>query len=245
MRRGSLLTAALATGLLGWLGAGLISAQATDMADGEAAATAKAGAPEGTGTVSGTVEFPAAATRTRRVKRRYPGQAPGATQGAKAAWFPAVVFIETISGEAVGKETVATMEQEGIAFDPPVLPVREGTTVTFPNLDPVYHNVLSYSTAKRFDLGRYAQGETRTVRFEQQGVVRLACEIHEHMKGYIVVLRHPHFATTNATGGFTLTGIPAGEHRIAVWHDAFKVDPVTVTVTAGKPVSVTLTALPK
>jgi hypothetical protein len=137
------------------------------------------------------------------------------------------------------------MNQEGIAFDPPVLAVRDGTTVTFPNLDPVYHNVLSYSTAKRFDLGRYPKGETRTVRFEQQGVVRLACEIHEHMKGFIVVLRHPHFTTTDAKGAFTLGGLPAGTHRIAVWHDTLQIDPVTVTVAEGKPANLTLTARPK
>ncbi|MHC5019551.1 MAG: carboxypeptidase-like regulatory domain-containing protein, partial [Planctomycetota bacterium] len=76
-------------------------------------------------------------------------------------------------------------------------------------------------------------------------VVRLACEIHEHMKGFIVVLRHPHFATTDAKGAFTLGGLPAGTHRIAVWHDTFKIDPVTVTVAEGKPATVTLTARPK
>ncbi|MHC5021939.1 MAG: cupredoxin domain-containing protein, partial [Planctomycetota bacterium] len=211
MRWGRLTGVALATGLTAWLGAGLLNAQATppDGDDKAGSATAKADKPAAAGkcTISGTLVFPAAAKKRRRVRRRYPGQAPGAKKAKKAAWFPAVVFVENITAAPVGKEVVATMNQEGIAFDPPILAVRDGTTVTFPNLDPVYHNVLSYSTAKRFDLGRYPKGETRTVRFEQQGVVRLACEIHEHMKGFIVVLRHPHFATTDAKGAFTLGGL--------------------------------------
>jgi plastocyanin len=247
---------AIAAATLSWLGAGLLVAQATnfadvaDVAEGEgddkaSAAETVAADTAGTGSITGTLVFPVVTKRKRRVRRRYPGQAPGAKKGAKASWFPAVIFVEDITGAPVAAETLATMEQEGIAFDPPVLPVREGTTVTFPNLDPVYHNVLSYSTAKRFDLGRYPRGETRTVRFEKQGVVRLACEIHEHMKGYIVVLRHTHFTTTGAKGAFTLEGVPAGTHRIAAWHDKFTIDPVTVTVTAGKPLSLTLTARPK
>jgi len=166
MRWGKFTGVALGLGLLllpfGW---GLIAAQGVEAAaaaegegDEEARASAKPD-PATTGTITGKLVFAAATRRRRRLRRRYPGQSPGAKKGKKARWFPGVVFIESITAKPVSKDVVATMEQEGIAFDPPVLPVHEGTTVTFPNLDPVYHNVLSYSTAKRFDLGRYPQGE--------------------------------------------------------------------------------------
>ena len=73
-------------------------------------------------------------------------------------------------------------------------------------------------------------------------MVRLACEIHSHMRGYIVVLAQPHFAPTDAQGRFRITGVPPGKHRLAMWHDRFKLAPVTVEVMAGKTAAVKLTA---
>jgi plastocyanin len=235
--RGALLVVAcVAAGL--WAGAGAGGAQETEPRD-PAPAVARPD-PATTGVVSGTIAFPAVQPRRRR-RGRYPGQAPGSdANGAPSDVLPGVVYIEDVTGDPVTGVS-ARMEQEGIAFDPPVLPVRVGTTVAFPNLDPVYHNVLSYSTAKRFDLGRYAKGEARTVTFDQPGVVRLACEIHQQMRGFVVVLAQPHFVVT-AGNRFHLEGVPPGTHRLALWHDRFTLEPVTVEVEAGRSTTVQLTA---
>ena len=69
-----------------------------------------------------------------------------------------------------------------------------GTTVSFPNFDPFFHNVFSYSKPKKFDLGRYAQGKSAEVKFDKPGIVNLFCEIHYSMKAYIHVLATPYFA---------------------------------------------------
>lgn len=93
-----------------------------------------------------------------------------------------------------------------------------GTTVSFPNRDDDYHNVFSYSKAKRFDLGRYLPTEDApTVTFDQAGPVRLFCEIHSHMRGLVLVLETPYFTTTSSSGEFRLTGLPAGEYELVAW----------------------------
>lgn len=199
--------------------------------------------PTTTGVVAGAITFPPAQPRRRRARVRYPGQAPGSKPDEDEVRFPAVVYLEDVTGAAsMSSDAKAVMSQEGIAFDPAVLPVRVGTTVSFPNLDPVYHNVLSYSTPKRFDLGRYAKGEERSVTFDQPGVVRLACEIHAQMRGYVVVLAQTHFTVTDREGRFSLAGCPPGEHRVAMWHDDFTAEPVVVRVEAGATATVKLTA---
>src|SRR5207253_10354226 len=91
-----------------------------------------------------------------------------------------------------------------LAFIPPLLPVQVGTTLEFPNLDDTYHSIFSYSPTKRFDLGRY-QPEERpipSVVFDKPGLVTLRCDIHEHMRGLILVLSTPYFVMTDTDGGF-------------------------------------------
>ena len=94
-----------------------------------------------------------------------------------------------------------------------------GTKVEFPNLDDTYHSVFSYSPAKRFDLGRYPAGE-KTVPFgifDRPGLVTLRCDIHEHMRGLILVLDSPYFTITDAVGHYRLTNLPAGHFVVKAW----------------------------
>ncbi len=135
----------------------------------------------------------------------------------------------------------ATVElgQRNFQFDAYVLPVRVGTRVVFPNHDEAYHNVFSYSKAKRFDLGRYLKDETQPAQlFDKPGVVKLYCEIHEHMNAVIVVVDSPFFTTTDEEGNFTLNGIPAGTHTLKAWLGKKKIVEKTVTLKDGE----TLTA---
>ncbi len=109
--------------------------------------------------------------------------------------------------------------QKNEAFVPFVLAVTVGSTVDFPNSDRIYHNVFSLSKAKRFDLGRYPRGQSRSVRFDQPGVVRVFCEIHSHMSAFILVFAHRYFATTDAEGRYRIEGVPPGDYTLAVWND--------------------------
>jgi hypothetical protein len=110
------------------------------------------------------------------------------------------------------------MAQRRLQFVPGMLAVRQGTTVEFPNQDDLYHNVFSYSKAKRFDLGRYRRDEKpATQLFDKLGVVRLSCEIHTHMQGIILVLDTPYFQKTDAEGRYRLEGLPAGKYTLKAW----------------------------
>ena len=107
--------------------------------------------------------------------------------------------------------------QQDTAFAPPVLVVPVGTAVEFPNRDPFFHNVFSYSSTKRFDLGRYPRGESRTVTFDRAGIVKVYCEIHQWMRSAVVVVENPFHAEVRADGGFTIPGVPPGRYKLAVW----------------------------
>jgi len=112
--------------------------------------------------------------------------------------------------------------QKDLTFIPSLLPVRVGTKVEFPNLDDTYHSIFSYSPAKRFDLGRYRPEERPipTQVFDKPGLVTLRCDIHEHMRGLILVLNTPHFVITDTDGHFRLGELPAGHYTLKAWIDS-------------------------
>jgi plastocyanin len=112
--------------------------------------------------------------------------------------------------------------QKDLTFIPALLPVRVGTKVEFPNLDDTYHNIFSYSPAKRFDLGRYRADErpVPTQIFDKPGLVTLRCDIHDHMRGLILVLNTPYFVMTDTDGRFRLSGLPAGHYTLKAWIDS-------------------------
>lgn len=117
---------------------------------------------------------------------------------------------------------LAQIAQKDLTFIPALLPVQIGTRVEFPNFDNTYHNIFSFSPAKRFDLGRYRADEkpVRSVVFDEPGLVTLRCEIHEHMRALILVLPTPHFVLTEADGRYRLGGLPPGRHQIRAWIDS-------------------------
>jgi plastocyanin len=113
----------------------------------------------------------------------------------------------------------AVMDQRNEAFVPFVLAVQAGTTVDFPNSDRTYHNVFSLSKTKRFDLGRYARGGSKAVRFDRPGVVRVFCDIHSHMSAFILVFAHRFFATTDLEGRYRIDNVPPGTYTVVAWND--------------------------
>jgi len=112
--------------------------------------------------------------------------------------------------------------QKDLTFVPALLPIRVGTKVEFPSFDDTYHSIFSYSPAKRFDLGRYRPDERPIPAqvFDKTGLVTLRCDIHEHMRGLILVLNTPYFVMTDTNGHFRLSGLPAGHYTLKAWIDS-------------------------
>ena len=108
----------------------------------------------------------------------------------------AVVYLETAPAAALeSREPVrARMDQRNETFLPHVLAIDAGTVVDFPNNDTTYHNVFSLSKTRKFDLGRYARGKSKSVLFDRPGVVRIFCDIHSHMSAFVLVFSHPYYA---------------------------------------------------
>ena len=133
----------------------------------------------------------------------------------------AIVYLEGSSAKQTASLPKKQVLQKDLMFSPGVLAVQVGTTVEFPNGDPTYHNIFSYSPAKRFDLGRY-RPEERPIpsqTFDTPGLVTLRCDIHDHMRGQILVLETPHFVTTETDGRYRLSGVPPGKYKLKVWVD--------------------------
>lgn len=135
------------------------------------------------------------------------------------------------------------IRQEHEAFVPRVLAVTKGSTVDFPNLDPVFHNVFSLASAATFDLGRYPMGRTKSATFSKPGIVKVFCHLHSQMSASILVLDHPYFTTPELDGTFHLNEVPAGTYSIAGWHERVGERVIEITVKAGEKASVTI-ALP-
>jgi plastocyanin len=163
--------------------------------------------------IEGTVRLPKPASGAP-MPPRYPGQA---VQPGPADPPAAIVYLDgaTAGRAAPGRVQMAQKNQQ---FSPALVAIQRGGVVEFPNLDDLYHNVFSYSKAKRFDLGRYRRDEKPATQvFDKAGVVRLSCEIHSHMQGVILVLDTPYFIKTDARGNYRLEGLPSGKFVLKAW----------------------------
>ncbi|HEY2804922.1 MAG TPA: hypothetical protein VGI92_03600 [Gemmatimonadales bacterium] len=162
------------------------------------------------------------------------GTPPPRPDSADSRFANVVLYLESttpIRGHAVPVRPV--MMQSGERFVPHVLPVLVGTTVEFPNDDPIYHNVFSLSRVRSFDLGRYPRGSSKSVLFSSPGVVQVFCHIHADMNGYILVLDNPFFVVPDPQGHFVIEGIPPGEYRLVAWHERIHPMVTPIRVEAG------------
>jgi plastocyanin len=167
------------------------------------------------GTVSVRLDLPAVAPRPSVNEVGAPAR-PDAPDRRRS-----VVYFETAPQGAFEDldRPHAAMDQKNESFAPFVLAIVAGTTVDFPNRDRTYHNVFSLSKPQRFDLGRYAAGRSKSVRFDRPGVVRVFCDIHSHMNAFILVFAHRFFAATDGTGAYRIDNVPPGTYNLAVWTD--------------------------
>ena len=140
--------------------------------------------------------------------------------------------------------TKFVMDQQNLEFIPHILPVPVGSAVHFPNNDKVDHNVFSMSRAKKFNLGSYKPGESKTVVFDKPGIVEMRCDVHAEMAAYILVLKNPYFAVTDKTGRFKIPdlnylkqvglagaiNLSAGKYFVKTWHEKLKTQKMAVDV---------------
>jgi plastocyanin len=157
-------------------------------------------------TVSGTVELRDSSDPAVRKKSDFSG---------------VVVWLEParpVARPPVGGQR-AKLVQKDKTFTPHVLAVPVGTTVDFPNLDPIFHNAFSNYDGKVFDVGLYPPGSSRSVRFDRPGFVRVFCNIHASMSAIIAVVDSPWLAVTGGNGKFTIADVPPGDYVFRVFHE--------------------------
>jgi plastocyanin len=126
--------------------------------------------------------------------------------------------------------------QKGKEFTPHLLVVPTGSTVEFPNQDPFFHNVFSLFNGKRFDLGLYEPGTSRSVRFDREGISYIFCNIHPEMGAVVLSLSTPYYGVTSAVGGITIHHVLPGSYRLSVWSqngDPASLDAATKTIQVG------------
>jgi plastocyanin len=130
----------------------------------------------------------------------------------------AVVYLEG-AARAKPRSAPATVTMKGKQFSPRVTVVTVGSEVSFPNDDPIFHNVFSVSGENRFDLDLYKRPKSGAWTFKSPGVVRVYCNIHPQMSAVVVVVDSPHYARTDRDGRFTIEGVPAGRYTLRAWHE--------------------------
>jgi plastocyanin len=166
-------------------------------------------------------------TVTAEVSIARPGSA-GHQRGAAAYHVDdseVVVWLTPLDAPAppVAANSAATKTPELVQrnknFEPHILVVQVGTLIRFPNKDPFFHNIFSMYDGKRFDLGLYEAGSSRSVRFDRPGVSYLFCNIHAEMSAVVVVVDTPYFAMSDRAGHVTIPDVPEGRYQMHVWNE--------------------------
>jgi plastocyanin len=145
------------------------------------------------------------------------------------------VYLEgRLPSDPAPSEHVATMEQVNRRFSPETLVIQAGSKVSFPNNDPIFHNVFSLSGPKTFDLGNYPKGDTRLVAFPEPGIVYVNCHLHPNMGAAIVVAPNKWYTKADRDGNFVLKDVPPGKYIVVAWHKTAGFFRQQVQVVAGR-----------
>ncbi|HEX4003826.1 MAG TPA: hypothetical protein VHX36_14335 [Candidatus Acidoferrales bacterium] len=152
-------------------------------------------------------------------KQSRPGGARAADASGVVVWLVPLDGPAGAAGKGMAGARVPQIIQRNKTFEPHVLAVQVGTVVAFPNEDPFFHNIFSLFDGKRFDLGLYEAGTTRSVRFDRPGVSFLFCNIHPQMSAVVVAVETPYFALSNRAGHWAIPGVPDGRYEMHVWYE--------------------------
>lgn len=194
----------------------------------------------GTGTIAGRVTLTTRVPGAPLPSNAYPTRSVGPRATATPEMRNVVVYLKDPGFHGPLPVVMAELKQENETFVPHVLAITRGSSVSFPNADPFFHNVFSLSSAGEFDLGRYPQGQTKGWRFGKAGLVKVYCHIHSHMSATIMVLDHPYFVIPELDGAFELKNVPVGQYTIVGWHERVGERKVSVRVEAGRTTTVEL-----
>jgi plastocyanin len=130
-----------------------------------------------------------------------------------------VVWLEGVHASKSVRHGPVEMKSQGKKFVPRVVAVEKSSEVDFPNVDSIYHNVFSVSPSNRFDLGLYRSGGSKAKKFEAEGVVRVYCNIHPQMVGFVLVADSDFIAVTGPDGAFRFENVPAGMWELRAWQE--------------------------
>jgi plastocyanin len=146
-----------------------------------------------------------------------------------------VIYLEGPGPAAVAPASTAIPQvaQLDRRFSPDLLVIPAGSTVSFPNMDPIFHNIFSLSRAKSFDLGSYDQGQTRKVLFPRPGIVDIYCHLHPNMEATIVVTPNRWYARSDNSGQYRIPDVPPGQYTVVAWHKYAGFFRKTITVENG------------
>jgi len=183
-----------------------------------------------TGTVRGRVELGRPATPPERRPNVADLGAHVAQSDVSDRLTSVVYFDSAPRAPAAAAPGHAVLDQRDERFVPHVLAITTGTVVDFPNSDRIYHNVFSLSKTRPFDLGRYAAGRSKSIKFDRPGIVRVFCDIHSHMNAFILVFNHSFFALTDAEGRYRINNVPPGTYNLVAWNEGVSSGPQPVVV---------------
>jgi len=133
-----------------------------------------------------------------------------------------VIYLEaaTSAGPNATDSPAPQIQQLDRRFMPDLVVIPVGSTVFFPNMDPIFHNIYSLSKPKSFDLGNYDKGQTRKVTFSKPGIVDIYCHLHPNMQATVVVTPNRWFARPNRSGQYRIPDVPPGQYTLVAWHKA-------------------------
>jgi plastocyanin len=164
--------------------------------------------------VSGTVSF---------MSKR--GQRPNVNE--------TLVWLEPADGRAAKNPPVAfTMTTRGKTLLPHVVAIPAGSTVTFPNEDPITHNLFSLTPGNSFDLGLYRKGTGKTQKFDTPGTVNVYCNVHPTMSAVVHVMNSPYYGFADARGNYSFD-VPPGRYRLMAWNEIGGGTSAEITVTGN------------
>jgi hypothetical protein len=194
-----------------------------------------------TGSIVGHVTLTTKVRGVPMPSTSYPGRAVGQHEPPTIPEIKnVVVYLKDVVFRGVLPLRKAELRQEHETFIPHVVAITRGSTVEFPNDDPIFHNVFSLSGAANFNLGRYPKGQSKPWRFTKAGIVKVFCDIHSHMSATILVLDNPYFTIPEMDGTFEIANVPPGQYTLVGWHERVGERTATVRVERGKAVSVDL-----
>lgn len=191
-----------------------------------------------TGTITGVITTRAAGLRPLRVTidqrvcgNELPDESVVVSGSGQLA--NAVVMLVGVKGRAGA--AAAMIMNEHCRFAPRVQVVRPHTTITTSSKDPILHttNAISQTGRNLFNVAVPIPGIRIDKRLAAPGLVRLACNTHPWMRGYVIVTDET-AVVTGADGRFTLTDVLAGAYELRIWHETLKGPPQKIVVAAGQ-----------